>query len=178
MAITTIRDLAFKISMNVQIENLKKADKMVDDFKSKVTSMQRSVSKDIGIMNRNFDNIKTFKAVKRINDITEATKKLKTVTDDVAGKTVQGTETTAPKQPKKFSFFDLGNMNSGLGLLAKTFTLTTLIRKGWQIINQTFKKSLDVYSDYNDGMVRMNTFFANTLRFQDEQMGRQIKNFK
>lgn len=77
MAIQTIRDLAFKISMSVEISKLKDANKAVDSFKAKVINLQRSVSKNMQIVNKGLNNINTTKAVKRINDMTKATDKLK-----------------------------------------------------------------------------------------------------
>lgn len=76
-SITTIRDLAFKISMKVSMANLKKANKAVDEFSNKVTKMQRGVSRNLDIVNRRIGNIKTFKAVRQIDKLTQATNKLK-----------------------------------------------------------------------------------------------------
>lgn len=182
MAITTIRDLAFKISMNVQIENLKKADKMVDDFKGKVTSMQRSVSKDIQTINRNFDNIRTFKAVKRINDITKATKDLNTAVKGATGVGTGATGgTTEPKQPKipQLDFLKGGGfLDTAIMGLNKILALTISIRgvmRMWRTVVNTFNKSLEVYRDNMDGLIRQEAFYANALKYRERIAGENLK---
>lgn len=176
MAITTIRDLAFKISMNVQIENLKKADKMVDDFKGKVTSMQRSVSKDIGVVNRNFDNIRTFKAVKRINDITKATKDLNTAVKGATGvgNGATGGTNIQQKVPKIFNGKEMSTMSGLIGGFSKILTIVQLIRMAWRSVQRLFNDSINSYIEYEKGLVRVQTYFANSLKYRKEIYGEDV----
>jgi len=77
MAVETIRDLAFAVSLKMNIAGLKTANNQVTKFKNNVIKMTRSVNKNIGLVNKNINGIKTFKAVNRINKIGEAIDKIK-----------------------------------------------------------------------------------------------------
>jgi hypothetical protein len=73
----TIRDLAFKVSLNMNLAGLKSANSQVTNFRNNVTNMVRNVSKNVNMVNQNLNSIRTFKAVSRINKIGEAIDKVK-----------------------------------------------------------------------------------------------------
>lgn len=256
MAIETIRDLAFKISMNIQLENLKKADKLVDDFKNKVIGMQRSVSKDIQKINGHLNNINTAKAVRRINDVTMATHKLREAMGSALPNTNNSPFNKPSNQPSrvrpikeqgfknkntnKFNAWMtkanlFGNLGSALYfntilqaqkiLKSNNVTASQYIRitqkqreatkglvnalknvrdiigknnyammggiKGLTALGvkamvvagvlktirmgqQAYNKSLEVYADMNDGLVRQEAFYANALKYREKILGESL----
>ena len=102
MAIETIRDLAFKISMSVELSKLKEADKAVDAFKSKVIGLQKDVSQQMSIINKKFNNFSTQKAIQKINDMTKATDKLRETMGGVVGTPLEQTkQTRTTRQSRK-----------------------------------------------------------------------------
>lgn len=203
MAIETIRDLAFKVSMNIQLDKLRSADKAVDKFKSKVVSLQRSVSKSVDIMNNKFNNVNTFKAQKRINDVTKAIQRMKqekmdlnintsAIPNAMKTKPTQG-GTQVPKVqppadvPKRIpSAFEkiytsvLGT-NKGLGLmkvaLGKILPITSVISgimSSWKYGVTLFNQSIDKYRDYMVGLTRVQTYFANDFQYRQQMLGESL----
>ena len=203
MAIETIRDLAFKVSMNIQLDKLRSADKAVDKFKSKVVSLQRSVSKSVDTMNNKFNNVNTFKAQKRINDVTKAIQRMKqekmdlnintsAIPNAMKTKPTQG-GTQVPKiqppadVPKRIpSAFEkiytsvLGT-NKGLGLmkvaLGKILPITSAISgimSSWKHGVALFNQSIDKYRDYMVGLTRVQTYFANDFQYRQQVLGESL----
>ena len=203
MAIETIRDLAFKVSMNIQLDKLRSADKTVDKFKSKVVSLQRSVSKSVDTMNNKFNNVNTFKAQKRINDVTKAIQRMKqekmdlnintsAIPNAMKTKPTQG-GTQVPKVqppadvPKRIpSAFEkiytsvLGT-NKGLGLmkvaLDKILPITSAISgimSSWKHGVALFNQSIDKYRDYMVGLTRVQTYFANDFQYRQQVLGESL----
>ena len=203
MAIETIRDLAFKVSMNIQLDKLRSADKTVDKFKSKVVSLQRSVSKSVDTMNNKFNNVNTFKAQKRINDVTKAIQRMKqekmdlnintsAIPNAMKTKPTQG-GTQVPKVqppadvPKRIpSAFEkiytsvLGT-NKGLGLmkvaLDKILPITSAISgimSSWKYGVTLFNQSIDKYRDYMVGLTRVQTYFANDFQYRQQVLGESL----
>lgn len=203
MAIETIRDLAFKVSMNIQLDKLRNADKAVDKFKSKVVSLQRSVSKSVDTMNNKFNNVNTFKAQKRINDVTKAIQRMKqekmdlnintsAIPNAMKIKPTQG-GTQVPKVqppadvPKRIpSAFEkiytsvLGT-NKGLGLmkvaLGKILPITSVISgimSSWKYGVALFNQSIDKYRDYMVGLTRVQTYFANDFQYRQQMLGESL----
>ena len=203
MAIETIRDLAFKVSMNIQLDKLRSADKAVDKFKSKVVSLQRSVSKSVDTMNNKFNTVNTFKAQKRINDVTKAIQRMKqekmdlnintsAIPNAMKTKPTQG-GTQVPKVqppadvPKRIpSAFEkiytsvLGT-NKGLGLmkvaLGKILPITSVISgivSSWKYGVTLFNQSIDKYRDYMVGLTRVQTYFANDFQYRQQMLGESL----
>ncbi len=203
MAIETIRDLAFKVSMNIQLDKLRSADKAVDKFKSKVVSLQRSVSKSVDTMNNKFNTVNTFKAQKRINDVTKAIQRMKqekmdlnintsAIPNAMKTKPTQG-GTQIPKVqppadvPKRIpSAFEkiytsvLGT-NKGLGLmkvaLGKILPITSAISgimSSWKHGVALFNQSIDKYRDYMVGLTRVQTYFANNFQYRQQVLGESL----
>lgn len=203
MAIETIRDLAFKVSMNIQLDKLRSADKAVDKFKSKVVSLQRSVSKSVDTMNNKFNTVNTFKAQKRINDVTKAIQRMKqekmdlnintsAIPNAMKTKPTQG-GTQVPKVqppadvPKRIpSAFEkiytsvLGT-NKGLGLmkvaLGKILPITSAISgimSSWKYGVTLFNQSIDKYRDYMVGLTRVQTYFANDFQYRQQVLGESL----
>lgn len=203
MAIETIRDLAFKVSMNIQLDKLRSADKAVDKFKSKVVSLQRSVSKSVDTMNNKFNTVNTFKAQKRINDVTKAIQRMKqekmdlnintsAIPNAMKTKPTQG-GTQVPKVqppadvPKRIpSAFEkiytsvLGT-NKGLGLmkvaLDKILPITSAISgimSSWKYGVTLFNQSIDKYRDYMVGLTRVQTYFANDFQYRQQVLGESL----
>ena len=203
MAIETIRDLAFKVSMNIQLDKLRSADKAVDKFKSKVVSLQRSVSKSVDTMNNKFNTVNTFKAQKRINDVTKAIQRMKqekmdlnintsAIPNAMKTKPTQGS-TQVPKVqppadvPKRIpSAFEkiytsvLGT-NKGLGLmkvaLGKILPITSVISgimSSWKHGVALFNQSIDKYRDYMVGLTRVQTYFANDFQYRQQVLGESL----
>ena len=203
MAIETIRDLAFKVSMNIQLDKLRSADKAVDKFKSKVVLLQRSVSKSVDTMNNKFNSVNTFKAQKRINDVTKAIQRMKqekmdlnintsAIPNAMKTKPTQG-GTQVPKiqppadVPKRIpSAFEkiytsvLGT-NKGLGLmkvaLGKILPITSVISgimSSWKHSVALFNQSIDKYRDYMVGLTRVQTYFANDFQYRQQVLGESL----
>ena len=196
MAIETIRDLAFKISMNIEMNKLHKADQAVDKFKSKVISLQRSVGSSVDYINNKFSNVNTFKAQKRINDVTKALQNMKATKPDLNNleKTnsipkslnIEKIKPVSEKLEKIPSIFERINNRLGgtkLGLeatkffLGKILKITTLVAgamKLWKYGVDTFNKSLDKYREYMVGLVRVQTYFANDFQYRQQMLGESL----
>lgn len=196
MAIETIRDLAFKISMNIEMNKLHKADQAVDKFKSKVISLQRSVNSSVDYINNKFGNVNTFKAQKRINDVTKALQNMKATKPDLNNleKTnsipkslnIEKIKPVSEKLEKIPSIFERINNRLGgtkLGLeatkffLGKILKITTLVAgamKLWKYGVDTFNKSIDKYREYMVGLVRVQTYFANDFQYRQQMLGESL----
>lgn len=203
MAIETIRDLAFKVSMNIQLDKLRSADKAVDKFKSKVVSLQRSVSKSVDTMNNKFNNVNTFKAQKRINDVTKAIQRMKqekmdlnintsAIPNAMKTKPTQGSIQVPKVQPpadvpkripsafEKIYTSVLGT-NKGLGLmkvaLGKILPITSAISgimSSWKYGVTLFNQSIDKYRDYMVGLTKVQTYFANDFQYRQQVLGESL----
>lgn len=129
----TIRDLAFKVSLNMNLTGLKTADNEVTKLRDKIKNMSRSVNKDVGMINNSFGQIKTFKAVNRIDKITKSVVKLKGEMGGLSTAGVGGKGSTGgtPKSPRTRTGGSggtnpFGSRAANLGLVATIATSLVL----------------------------------------------------
>lgn len=196
MAIETIRDLAFKISMNIEMKKLHQADQAVDNFKAKVISLQRSVNSSVDYINNKFGSVNTLKAQKRIKDVTKALQEMKATKPELnnlektnampKALSVERIKPVSEKLEKMPSIFERINSRLGgtkMGLMATQFLLgkvlkvTTLVAgamKLWKYGVEAFNKSLDKYREYMVGLVRVQTYFANDFQYRQQMMGESL----
>ncbi|MGL5049617.1 MAG: hypothetical protein ACRC6E_03175, partial [Fusobacteriaceae bacterium] len=98
MAIETIRDLAFKISISMNTNPLKQADKLVTDFTKSVAKMQQSVSKSMDIVNTKLNGVNTSKAVGQIKNMRVAMAELSNASKNVKTAKVNNVGISSPNK--------------------------------------------------------------------------------
>ena len=130
MAVETIRDLAFKVSLNMNLQGLKTANNEISKLRDEIKEMSRSINRDVGSVNNSFNQIKTFKAINRINKVTEAVTKLKNETNSIGG-TKKSTVTNVSKRGVG-SKRDIGGVNGAnpFGSRASNLELLAVVSIG------------------------------------------------